>query len=107
MSKICEIECQTFALTASTDQCGKMKNLLSAKKFRQINYLVISLVKPLLSRKFFHTSYIQCFKSSRANLCEAILLYYTIISEQACSELAKPNFKQKLFLKHTAWYVEC
>ena len=34
-------------------QCGKMKNLLSLKrKIRQINYLVIYLVKPLLWRNF-------------------------------------------------------
>ena len=35
---------------------------LTEKKFRQINYLVISLVKPLLSRNF-------CEKSVRENLC--------------------------------------
>ena len=34
-------------------QCGKMKDLLSPKKiFRQLNSLVISLVKTLLSRNF-------------------------------------------------------
>ena len=42
------------------------------------------------------TNNIQCFKSSRANLCKAILLYYTQILEQACSELAEPNCIQKL-----------
>ena len=47
----------------SSTQCGKMKNLLSPKKiFRQINYLVISLVKALLSRNF-------CQKSVRVNFC--------------------------------------
>ena len=35
---------------------------LTEKKFRQINYLVISLVKPLLSRNF-------CQKSVRENFC--------------------------------------
>ena len=42
-------------------QCGKTWNSLSLKKkIRQINYLVISLVKPLLSRNF-------CQKSVREN----------------------------------------
>ena len=41
-----------------------------------------------------------CFKSSPANLCQAILLYYTQISEQASSELAEPNCKQK-YLTHS------
>ena len=35
---------------------------LTEKKFRQINYLVISLVKPLLSRNF-------CKESVRENFC--------------------------------------
>ena len=38
------------------------KFTLAEKKFRQINYLVISLVKPLLSRDF-------CEKSVRENFC--------------------------------------
>ena len=38
------------------------KFFLTQKKFRQINYLVISLVKPLLSRNF-------CEKSVRENFC--------------------------------------
>ena len=48
--------CYTYA------QCGKMKNLhtITEKIFRQINYLVISLEKTLLSRNF-------CQKSARVH----------------------------------------
>ena len=48
----------------SAPQSGKTKNSLSlfSQKFRQINYLVISLVKPLLSQNFFE-------KRVRENFC--------------------------------------
>ena len=40
-------------ITEIYSQCGKNDNFsLTEKKIRQINYLVISLVKPLLSRNF-------------------------------------------------------
>ena len=42
---------------------------LTEKKFRQINYLVISLVKPLLSRNL-------CQKSVRVNFCN----FYTVMA---------------------------
>ena len=43
---------QKFRTLCSAPQCGKTRNYLTEKKFRQINHLVISLVKPLLSRNF-------------------------------------------------------
>ena len=47
-----------FGENTAAQQYGIMKNLLSLalteKKIRQINYLVIHLVKPLLSRNFCH-----------------------------------------------------
>ena len=51
-------------------QCRKTRNSLSLLEnfFRQINYLVISLVKPLLSRNF-------CEKSVRENFCN----FHTVV----------------------------
>ena len=43
-------------------QYGKTRNSLSLKEFRQINYLVIFWVKPLVSRNFYE-------KSVRENFC--------------------------------------
>ena len=45
-----------------TVQCGKTRNSLTEKKFRQITYLIISLVKAMLSRNF-------CEKNVRDNFC--------------------------------------
>ena len=91
---------------------------ISHQKNNSSNHLLVTyLVKPLLSRNFyqkcvrensrnFHTvtlwcnANIQCLKSRRANFCKAFLLYSTQISEQAYSDLAEPNFKQK-FLTHS------
>ena len=55
---------ETKVSTATVPQCGKTRNSLSftEKKFRQKIYLVISLVKPFLSRNF-------CEKSVRENFC--------------------------------------
>ena len=55
----------------NTAQCTLWKNekfSLTEKKFRQINHLVISLVKPLLSRNF-------CEKSVRENFCN----FHTVV----------------------------
>ena len=60
----------------------KNSKFCAIKIFRQIYALVISLIKTLVSwnlcqksvRIYFCTLYIQCFKSSRANFCKAILL---------------------------------
>ena len=43
---------QSLCYYSITAQCGKIKNLLSLKIFRQINSLVTSFVKTLLSRNF-------------------------------------------------------
>ena len=50
---------------STVTQCNveKMKNWLSPKIFRQINYLVISLMKPVLSRNFCKTSIIANFRN--------------------------------------------
>ena len=56
---------ETFSGQTDQTQCGNTKNSFPLKKFRQINYLVISLVKqlkPLLSQNF-------CQKCVRVNFC--------------------------------------
>ena len=56
--------------TICTAQCEKTRHSLSLKKkIRQINYLVISLVKPLISRNF-------CEKSVRENFCNFHTVQY-------------------------------
>ena len=54
----------------------KLKNLLSPKKFRQINRLAISLVKPLLSRNF-------CQKTVRINIRNflTVCVHCTVFTE--------------------------
>ena len=62
-------------LLVTFTQCEEMKNLLSPKKWNcQINYLVICLVKMLLSRNF-------CQKSVRINFH-----YYHTESQSDCNE---------------------
>ena len=46
----------TENLSFSRAQCGKTRNSLSQKKNREINFLVTSLEKTLLSRNFFRKS---------------------------------------------------
>ena len=49
--------------------CGKIKNFVSPKKkIRQINYLLISLVKPLLSRNFWEKKVWEKISNISANL---------------------------------------
>ena len=81
-----------------------MKNLLAMKFFfRQINYLAISLVKVLLSRKF-------CQKSVRVNFCKNHTVLCTIFRFTKYLGNAKfsPNrfrrsvFKWNIFL--TIWW---
>ena len=65
-------------------QCGKTWNFLSLKKFRQINYIVISLVKPLLLRHF-------CYHGVRENFCN----FHTVI-----------NYKRVDFTENEMWINE-
>ena len=39
-----------FFIILYVPQCGKTRNFLSLKKVSQINYVILSLVKPLLSQ---------------------------------------------------------
>ena len=59
-----------FHLEHSMDNVEKQEILTHGKKFRQIIYLVISLVKLLLSRNF-------CNKSLRENFCH----FHTVVKD--------------------------
>ena len=69
----------------------KTRNSLIEKKFRQINYLVISLVKPLLSRNF-------CENSLREKTAA--------ISSPQCGKIKNVVLKTKYFLiqKKNSWF---
>ena len=71
--------------------CGKMKDLLSLdwkRKIRQINYLVILLVQPLLSRNF-------CQKRVISTLCYSCLI-----------GLGKNSWNQNFFVNCNRWFHE-
>ena len=69
----------TFSLCA---KLWKMINLLSPKKFRQINSLVISFLKPLISRIFRQ----KCVRQNRSNF------HTTVVCEKF--SLTKEKFRQ-------------
>ena len=72
------------------------RQILSLKKIRQINYLVISLVKPLLSRDF-------CEKSVRENFCN----FHTVTVALHNVEVYSHTFMAKIFVKSTVgWFHE-
>ena len=76
-------------------QCGKREILSHWKKFRQINYLLISLalVKPLISRNF-------CKKSVRENWCN----FHTAHCECGKTRHSVPrNFFRQIALQLLQW----
>ena len=82
----------------SHSQCGKMRNLVSPKKYsvKLTTYLVISLVKTLLSRNFCH----KCVRLNRSNFHTVTLLLFPLF-------LAKISWKRRytkeLFWRNTFW----
>ena len=91
----------------------KMKKLLSRKKFCQINDLVISLVKPLLSRNFcqkiirencrnFHTACIICtfYKEMEIKIVKSIWRIWNLDES-----ISRNFFARKLQHSITLWCV--
>ena len=85
-------------------QYGKRRNSVSLKKIRQINNLVISLVKPLLSRNFFKNSdrggkifkFPQKFSLTEKNFRQisylVISLVKPLLSRNLCEKSVRENF---------------
>ena len=101
----------------------KMKKLLSRKKFCQINDLVISLVKPLLSRNFcqkiirencrnFHTACIICMyvlqrngnKNREINL-EDMKPRWVYFTELFCKKITAQHYIVMCVLKNETYTV--
>ena len=82
------------------------KFTLTEEKFRQINYLVISLVKPLLSRNLcqkcvginrsnFHTTYAAAWKLRKFTFTEKIFRQSTYLVISLVKMLLSRNICQK------------
>ena len=73
---------------------GNYRNLLT-EKFCQINYLVISVIKPSLSRNFCQRSHIveKCEILSHRIFPIVTLLVKTLISRNFCKTYVKVNFR--------------